>query len=74
MNELAVIMRSLGMNPTKTELTNYMREKNGKLASIRDTTSTIMKFLTPHSISIETYIVGSSDLTGSHMDFNKVLT
>ena len=32
MNELAVIMRSLGMNPTKTELTNYMKEKNGKLA------------------------------------------
>ena len=32
MNELAVIMRSLGMNPTKTELTSYMKEKNGKLA------------------------------------------
>ena len=32
MNELAVIMRSLGMNPTKTELTNYMRQKNGKMA------------------------------------------
>ena len=25
-------MRSLGMNPTKTELTSYMKEKNGKLA------------------------------------------
>ena len=32
MNELAVIMRSLGMNPTKTELTNYMKQKNGKMA------------------------------------------
>ena len=32
MNELAVIMRSLGMNPTKTELTNYMRQKNSKMA------------------------------------------
>ena len=32
MNELAVIMRSLGMNPTKTELTTYMKGKNGKLA------------------------------------------
>jgi len=25
-------MRSLGMNPTKTELTNYMRQKNSKMA------------------------------------------
>lgn len=32
MNELAVIMRSLGMNPTKPELTTYMRSKNGKMA------------------------------------------
>lgn len=32
MNELAVIMRSLGMNPTKTELTAYMKSKNGKMA------------------------------------------
>ena len=32
MNELAVIMRSLGMNPTKTELTAYMKQKNGKMA------------------------------------------
>ncbi len=32
MNELAVIMRSLGMNVTKTELTNYMKSKNGKIS------------------------------------------
>ena len=32
MNELAVIMRSLGMNVTKTELTNYMKSKGGKMA------------------------------------------
>jgi len=32
MNGLAVIMRSLGMNPTKTELTAYMKQKNGKMA------------------------------------------
>ena len=52
----------------------YDSQKNGKLASIRDTTLTIKRYHTPHSISIETYIVGNSDLTGSHMDFNKALT
>ena len=32
MDELTIIMRSLGMSPTITELKTYMREKGGKLA------------------------------------------
>merc|ERR1712083_28876 len=32
MDELTIIMRSLGMSPTITELKNYMRDKGGKLA------------------------------------------
>merc|ERR1712127_141239 len=32
MDELTVIMRSLGMSPTITELKNYMREKGGRLS------------------------------------------
>merc|ERR1719516_351499 len=32
MDELTVIMRSLGMSPTITELKSYMRDKKGKLS------------------------------------------
>merc|ERR1712119_182656 len=32
MDELTVIMRSLGMSPTITELKNYMKDKGGKIA------------------------------------------
>jgi len=32
MDELTIIMRSLGMSPTITELKTYMRDKGGKLA------------------------------------------
>lgn len=32
MDELTVIMRSLGMSPTIAELRNYMKEKGGKMA------------------------------------------
>ena len=32
MDELTVIMRSLGMSPTITELKSYMRDKGGKIS------------------------------------------
>merc|ERR1711878_202227 len=32
MDELTVIMRSLGMSPTITELTNYIKDKGGKIS------------------------------------------
>ena len=32
MDELTIIMRSLGMSPTITELKTYMKDKSGKLA------------------------------------------
>lgn len=32
MDELTVIMRSLGLSPTIQELTNYMKKKNGKIS------------------------------------------